>query len=425
MQAYRAGIAQMPLRADEHPSKLRRVASALAGVGAGISGGPEAGEKTATEVRDQPYNRKLQNYQQKLGVQGQEAQLEAGGNQAARQYYLDLAKVSSENTKSQANLAQREAEKSRAGYFGARADVARYGMSPEGQAAAIKLAQARIRPPGVQVPWKVVTKDGKEITGELQPGGAFKAPDGTIIPAENIDLDKTNKLGTKEPNAPQQSEFTAFSTDYKQRHPNANMEEVSRAFAAAKEQPQRPPQGLAIGPDGRAQLVRPGTQVAPGSRTLTEEGQLNTPTSATRARGEAAQSAVAAGNDIIDFATANRDSLGHVDNYWKQIMSNTPVADPVVNHFNGKVASWAALQAAAHGMRASTIMKEFEDRVGRGPKSVDAVIAAIQGVNEGLSHVIDTGKGQTGGNSLPGGVTLEEINAELARRKNGRPQSAK
>ena len=96
-------------------------------------------------------------------------------------------------------------------------------------------------------------------------------------------------------------------------------------------------------------------------------------------------------------------------------MSNTPAADPTVEKFRGKVASWAAYQAAAHGFRAGAIMKEFESRVGS-TKNVDAVINAIQGINDELQHAVDTGKGGSQ-DTLPGGITIQEIDAELARRK--------
>lgn len=280
MQAYKAEIGNEPLRQDNPPSILRRVFAGIAGAGAGIASGNDAGAKAATGIRDAGYNRQLSNYQQELAQKGQQAQLEAGGNQAARQYYLDLAKVQSENTKSQANLSQKEAEASRAGYFKSRAKVADYSITPEGQQAAKDLAQARVRPPGAQVPWKVVTKDGKTHVGVLQPGGAFKEGD-TIIPTEQIDAEKTAKLGVKEPNAPQVSVENQTATDIKKRHPDWNMEQVMHAISSAKEQPTKPP--VVFVPDGKGgmtpQVAQFGHSVPVGTTTSggmsTESVQAN------------------------------------------------------------------------------------------------------------------------------------------------------
>jgi hypothetical protein len=80
-------------------------------------------------------------------------------------------------------------------------------------------------------------------------------------PAEEwLKIEEANKPGTK-------SEYTDFRDDYLKRKPNAPIAEVVKAFAATKEQPQKPPQALMIGPDNKAVLVQPGTQVPAGAIT--------------------------------------------------------------------------------------------------------------------------------------------------------------
>lgn len=438
MQEYKHQIESEPLHSDYHPSKWRSVLSTIAGIGSGVAFGPNAGKQVQETIRDSPYQRQLGDYKQKLTQAGTEAQLEAGGNQAARQYYLDLAKVSHENAQSEAERERRTAEAARG---------RRYDWMTSPQAHQYKLEEtAAAHPGGTGTLWSVTTLDGKKHVATAAPGGVFKVGD-TLIPAEQVDPDKTKKLGVADPktnvtnpfelwhqqnpdspaedflklNPRAQGEYAAYAADYKAAKPGASEREILRAFSADKEQPQKPPQALMIGPDGKAINVRPGMSVPTGSRTASGESQMNTPTAATRGRGEAAQTAINAGNDVISFAQQNKDKLGNLDNYWKNIMSGTPAADPTVAAFQGRVASWAAFQAAAHGFRASSVMKEFEDRVGKGQKNIDAVTAAIQGINEELQHAVDTGHGSSGpvntGGSLPGGITLDEINAELARRK--------
>lgn len=146
-----------------------------------------------------------------------------------------------------------------------------------------------------------------------------------------------------------------------------------------------------------------GVTLPKGAVSASGVSQMTVPTSATRGRGEAAQTAIASGNDVINYVKQNSNKLGKVGNYWKELVKNTPVADPFINELRGKIASWAAFQAAAHGFRASTIMHEFEDKVGSSPKNAESIMSVIDGINKELQYAVDVGKGKDvlGGSDEP------------------------
>lgn len=430
-QNYESLVKQAPLHQDYHPSKLRSVLSTIAGIGTGIIGGPSLGEHVYNEARDAPYNRKMSDYQQRLGQAKTFADTES--NSVAAQGKLSLEE------------AQRKAEVERAGAEASRRRLQEFDMSPT--AHQYKMEELGVSHPGKNEdgPYEIKLKDGTIVHNALRDpsSGMFKNPeDGSLFHNDAIDQISEKGKSIKgsssftgvlaedvrahqvvaedagNPGSVDPATLEAAKAYIKNREQGKDPTSSFASVVAAKEteigrkltsaeltkitkdlQPeQKPPQTLMIGPDNKAINVKPGVAVPEGSRTTSGVNTMNTPTAATRGRGEAATTAINAGNDIIKFAGANKDKLGHLENYWQSFVSGTPIADPTLATFQGKVASWAAFQAAAHGFRASTVMREFEDRVGKGPKNVDAVIGVIQGINDELQQAVNTG---AGGSSSP------------------------
>lgn len=377
-KGYLEKLHQIPQRSDYKPSMLRRVVGGLSGALAGVGAGSgEEGVKAALGVRDYPFARAMSDYQRNL-----ESQKEASG--------VETGQIGTQ-TKAQEAIANRKAAEERAAQYRANAERFRYMTSPEYFQHQLELKKAGIRPgalPKTLVP--------------LGAGGLYNADTGETIPPVRSPHEPTNEFElwhSQNPDAPAESypglkrsvgEYADFKEGYLQKHPGANSTEVVTAYAAAHEAPQRIPPITGFS-GGRVVALRPGQEAPKDFQTGTQAGQVNTPTAFFRGRQESAGAAIEAGNNLIKFVNENKDSLGNVDNYWKALLQGTPVSDPTVAHFIGQVQSWAALQGAAHGMRSGTIMKEFEDRIGKGPKNPEAVIAAIQGVNEGLSSVANAG----------------------------------
>lgn len=457
--AYKQAIMNEPMHSDYHPSVMRKIGGTLAGIGAGIlGGGVEGGIKVGDQVRDAPYNSQHNNWQQFAKNRGVLATEEIAGNEAAGKSALTQAQTDEQNSlgklhTKQANIiapdmatdvqnkvteAQghlkvdtREAKMldgtikhlvQRNGLFydpetatttnpnGVRIDRAAIeDISDEGKSLR-ETKQSRIPGNlGASIKAKQIISAG--VGGKTEDGEKIDQP--TFEAAKQFD--EALSAG-KEPAG-------AFARIIKDR--NSEREAAGKPKMTSAEEEalqikllttQKPPQALMVTPDNQAIRVVPGSKIPEGSQTPSGVSQVNTPTSATRARGEAAQTAIASGNDVIKFATENKANLGHLGDYWSNIVQNTPAADPKVEEFRGRVASWAAQQAAAHGFRAATIMHEFESRVGP-TKNVDAIISAINGINDELQYAVDTGHGKTpGSNSLPGGTTIDEVKKEMQRR---------
>jgi len=416
---FRALEHQAPIKQNFPVSGWRKALGMLAGA---ASGNPSVREG----ITDYKYNHAQQDFQQKLGIQ----QTLAAEEEAATQ----RANVASHlGAQTEAEKARREAEAARGARY-------QWMISPEGQK--FELDKARIQHPGTAAKaeyHEAELNDGSKVqlvrtpegrlknvdTGEMVLPGAikqlsdpgkslkssseFKGVLAEDVQAHTILQEEIEKPGTHPPAVVEAAKAyiksrtegkdpqTAFGSAQKALEDEKGRKLTSKEIVDLQNrlQPiQKPPQSLAITPEGEAIRVAPGVKVPEGSRTMANESQMNTPTAATRGRGEAAQTAIRAGQDVINFANQNRQGLGQLGNYWKELISGTPAADPTVAQFQGKIASWAAFQAAAHGFRASTVMREFEDRIGKGQKNVDAVIATIDGINSELSQAVITGQGR-------------------------------
>lgn len=422
---YRQMIQQAPLKSDWHPSKLRSILAGIAGVTSGVLEGPRMGEQIGGYIRNQPYEQKAEEYNQGLNRQGAVAKQEISDvSNAATQGHLAA--------QSAAEVARKNAEVSRGNRFDYQTSYLAHQR---------KLEELRVEHPGTSVFHEARFKDktlhslkrdskGQLVDTETNTPVSMNAIDQLSDPNKSLKDTKTanlpaalqgsiaareivadeSKKGTPEYEAAQDyinelhkgkdptAAFGAIVQKTNQERAARNQPEMTSAELTSLQKTLQPTPQLPGMVDPNTNTVfrpKPGQVLPPNSRTLQQEGQVNTPTAATRGRGEAAQTAIAAGNDVQSFAAQNKDKLGNLGTYWSNIVQNTPAADPTVEKFRGKVASWAAFQAAAHGFRASTVMKEFEARVGAA-KNVDAIISAIQGINDELQHAVDTGKGVKG-----------------------------
>lgn len=127
---------------------------------------------------------------------------------------------------------------------------------------------------------------------QLEDGTLIMAhPDGTATPVTVNGQPAKGKV-----TSPQGDDFAQFYQKYlkeKGLTDSASNEKKARAeWSAAGQAPERPPQAMLIDPTGRAQLVRPGQQVTPGSVTPTELSTLNAPTTLQRDAAGRAQTMV-------------------------------------------------------------------------------------------------------------------------------------
>lgn len=430
-ERYQQLLSTEPKLSDYHPSGMRNFGSVIGGMAEGIAHGTPAGQATEELIRNKPLNRQMAAYQQQLQNAGEGMQAEQG-----------LYKT---RTAGEENIARRRAEEARAGAEEARRQEAEFNVSPEGFQRKLQIAQ--VEHPGAKTePYKIMDKAGNVHIGSWQ-GTAFKDTNGVTIPEDQIDLDKTQKLDDRYqkldpftewakdpanaalPNKTEtwlrlqeamkpgtQSEYNQFKASYQKKHPNADDTEILPAFARAKQEPARVNPIIGFS-GGKAVAVYPGQNEPPGFRNAATESRVGSPTTQEMNRSAQAQVVIDTGRDLENWINQNRDKLGKLGDYWQQIVSGTPVSDPTISEFQTRVASYAALQAAAHQFRGANVMKDFEGKIGGPAKNPDAVISAIHGIESTMNRLRTVGGGGGASNALPGGITLDEINAELARRK--------
>ena len=433
---YREMQKQQPMLSNYHPSRLRSILASIAGGVAGINdptGGARA-QALNQAIRYGPYRQQLEQFNQGLGVQKSAAEQEIGDvSRAATQGHLAA--------QSEAEVARRQAEEARG---------RKYEYDISDTAFNRRMQELAVQHPGTNAFHEAKLKDGSLVylkrdnqTGRLintdtnlpvemsaidvlsDPNKSLKQTQDEKIPAALQASIKAREIvaDPKQQGTPAYEAAQEFIKNLSQgKDPKTAFDAVkdkTNEERRAKGQPEmssseltrlakqlQPAQGPFLIDPNTNTLFRgqPGQVLPPNVRTPQQEGQINTPTAATRGRGEAAQTAIAAGQDVQNFVTQNKAKFGNISNYWNNITSNTPAADPTVEKLRGKIMSWAAFQAAAHGFRASTVMREFESRVGP-QKNADAIISAIQGINDELQHAVDTGRGNV---SAPSSAPIEE-----------------
>jgi hypothetical protein len=438
--AYRQTLMNEPMKADYHPSGARKFLGVLGGIGAGIvSPGDkvQAGIQAGDAIRDAPFNSQHQDWLQNAKNKEVQATEEAADNTATGKAATDAALVAERNSTAAKNyrevqnmrnspdevLADKTAEAQarlktdtrealmvdgttkhlvqKNGLFydpetvsstnplGTRVDrSAIKDISDEGKSLK-ETKQSRLGPNLTQ------SADARRI---LAAGVGGKADDGSIIDQPLFDASKqyVQKLDNGEdPKGAYDDIVKTMETEQGKKLTSSQKIKLENTLHPPAVGP------VMLGPPDTSgtrtvESAKPGNKIAGGSVTTSGDSQMNVPTAATRTRGEAAKTAIASGNDVINFVTKNKDKLGNVGNYWNNLMQNTPAADPTVEDFRGRVASWAAQQAAAHGFRASTVMKEFESRVGT-TKNPEAIVSAIKGINDELENAVTT----AGGSKVP------------------------
>lgn len=147
------------------------------------------------------------------------------------------------------------------------------------------------------------------------------------------------------------------------------------------EQPQRPPQQLAIGPDGTVLDLKPGTVVPQGTRTVS--GDLNNkPTADEQRRSDLAENLNENLSTLEEIVTRRPDLFGPIAGRWTGLKGALGSNDPDIGTLETIKHQLGMAQISAHGMRsaqgidgaANSILNSFKN----GPDAVKASIAAAR-----------------------------------------------
>lgn len=218
----------------------------------------------------------------------------------------------------------------------------------------------------------------KEHLPFLKPdlGGEF------VVPIKGLDsiINNATKPPAAEKNLPIDQQFLE---EYLQLHPGATKAQAITEYhkiSQAPERPERPPQALMIGPDGKALVVRPGTQVPTGALTPSGQNTLNVPTAATRTMAEAAPKVMS----LIDRSSALVDqqkaSLGPLASRWNEFMAGKVGApNPEFTQLRTNIGLLQTLLMRMHvGARGGQqIMEHFTDLLNSAKQSPENLQAAM------------------------------------------------
>lgn len=130
---------------------------------------------------------------------------------------------------------------------------------------------------------------------------------------------------------------------------------------------------------------RPVTSIPSAAAAAGGNGALPMkPSGQTASRMQQGDAIQKAGDNLIADVRARASKMGNWSNFWKQMTSGTPLADPDQNYLANQIMSFAALQPAAHGARGLQAIQAFEKAVGGTPTNIEAFIAGVQGIQRGL-----------------------------------------
>lgn len=437
MQAYEAKINAMPQPTE--PSRIRKFGATLAGIGAGLNSGPQAADQTKTNFEMSPYRHAMEMYNPSLVKSEQLAKMEVGQQAQGQKYLTDLSLIRQRNERAQAEAARARAEGAREGF-----QVWRTGP----QAHQYNIEELRVRHPTDL--YTVVDVTGKSHSGRFDENGNFHAGD-KIIPEDQIDFKKTQKMGvtpakitnpfqlwqSQNPNEPVETwledqekrrpgskdRYNRYRDSYLAEHPDADEPEILRNFARDAQAPQRPI--TMVLPGGNAIGVTPGAKVPEGAQTPQQVGQENTTTSATKTMMEAAPKVIDLSNRVEQEINKQLESLGPASGRWSEFMTGKVGApNREFAKLRTDVMLLQTLLMRMHvGARGGQLMmehfKNLIDVAGQDPENLKGALEEIRNYAHDLNSkpALSSIKNTPKDNSLPGGITLDEVNAEIERRK--------
>lgn len=423
--AYKQSLMNEPMHSDYHPSKLRNVLSQIAGVATGaFNGGPE-GARVMAGIRDAPFNQQHQDWSQFAGNREKLANEEIAGNATAGKQALTDAQIGEQQ--SLAKLHQHEA----------------LTYHPTTAQAAIDQEQGRL---------KTDTREAKMLDGTVkhlvQRNGLFYDPETNArvdrSAIEDISDEGKSLKETKQSRIPgnlgqaiQAKKILAEGTGGENKYDQATVDaakeydaklsrgdEPAGAFnstAATMEkelgrpltskerikltrdlQPdQKPPQMLMVDPNtNKAVNIKPGSDVPEGASTPVQMG-------ANVAKNAAEQKSLKEDQDFVNDYLNNQTHTGPGDEALLERFFNVTKPSTGFRMNQAQIALLTKLRSFSSTVKAFMAHQTggtlFDDKQRR--EIADTI------------NQITSSKLGTKSDTLPGGVSLQDIDAEIARRK--------
>lgn len=213
------------------------------------------------------------------------------------------------------------------------------------------------------------------------------------------------KVQQQKPDAPEQQ----FVDEYQKTHPGASIADAQRAFVInhqAPQQPQRPQQQLAVGPDGTVMELKPGMKIPQGSKTMT--GDLAGPkaTADEERRADLAKNMNENLDQFEEILKRRPDLFGKVAGRLTTGKQMLGTDDPDVATLKGLKEWFGMASVGAHAMRNAQHVITAADAVFNGyknsPEATEAAIKAARASVKTFQNDVDskTGSNQQGGEMI-------------------------
>ncbi len=199
--------------------------------------------------------------------------------------------------------------------------------------------------------------------------------------------------------------------------------DAEKAFKAITP-PEKPQHSLMMIPDGSggyvATDVAAGSHVAPGALTSAGVNTQNEPTAQTRTMAETAPKVLDLAKRVGDLVDQQAKTLGPASSRWNEFMAGKVGApNPEFTKLRTDV---GLLQTALMRMHVGArggeqMMQHFQNLLDVAKQSPENLKAALDEITAYANQVKESGKAAGTKQQLPGGISLEDIDAEIDRRK--------
>lgn len=410
-----------PSQSDYKPSITRRIIGALLGAGVGLSN-PQAGSAIGHQISYGPYDKASSDYQKKLAEKKLAYETESGAQKEGISEKEQLARTDAEGERAQAETARRLGEEGKLRSL--------QPGTPEFEGEERKLKIQHPNTPKIPVPYELTLKNDEKVVGYEGQNGQFKDAEGNIYGTDSIK--SARKVGTSEPKSSiekpaREGEAGAIDQWTKEhgREPSyAERKTIHREYAdapkdtgvndfrkeiqmqTAREVAQRPHQRNLDAATN--QLDRINRSISMIDTSKPEDIALAIP--------EILTSVVSGQGTGVRITTPEINRMVHARGLGESV-------DAFLNKLKGKGDLGGIQKSDLKGLltdvQAKVVEKQKDisdlmDKIDSATKPEDIGKAQIE-YRKKL-----TGSGTESKNSeLPGGITLDDINKELERRKKG------
>ena len=400
-----------------NPSILRRVIGGLLGAGVGITN-PQAGNELSRNITQQPYNKQLSEYQQNLAQKKAIFDLEEGAQKESSLENEQRTRTEAEKERASAEVARRLDEEGKLRTL--------QPGTPEYKAELEKLKIQHPNTPKLPSPYELELKNGEKIpVAYEQQNGQFKDTNDNIYGPDAIK--SARKIGTNEPKSekekPEREGEAGAIDQWTKEHGRAP--NYSERVSIHRQYAEKPVDSGAAAIANEFKLQTAKTAAARSferNRDLAtqqldridrgiEEVNSSKPTDLAIAIPTVLTALVSGQGTGVRITQAEMNNIIKARGFGDSIQAFT-------NKLQG-LGNLADKQKVDLKGLLSDVRKKVEQRQRETSDTADAIYDAddLKAINAARTKYNKKLIGQDQNDQLPGGITLDDINKEIARRK--------